>query len=163
LTVREALNEDAAEDPDRHTAGSGFGLATISTESTSRRRLAGAAWLWPLRRRLAVAVLSPTVFVVLVASSGGWALATSPGWTALVALVALVSAATLATYLPRGGAGPRLDLGCTPCAAVAALSVLASLFVLSSEPHDVPTAVLAVGISAFGLMQRLNNPATCPA
>jgi len=35
--------------------------------------------------------------------------------------------------------------------------------VLSSAPHDVSTAVLALGISVFGLVQRLNNPSTCPA
>jgi len=163
LTTRETLHEDTAKDPDQPAAGSASELPTISTDSTLRTRLAKAQGLWPLRRRLAVAVLSPTVFVVLVASAGAWALATSPVWTALVALVALVSATTLATYLPHRGSGPRLDLGCTPCAAVAAVSVLASLFVLSSEPHDVPTAVLAVGISAFGLLQRLNNPTTCPA
>lgn len=163
LTARESLQEDAALDTDPGAAGSADGFATLSTDSTSRTRLAKAQGLWPLRRRLVVAVLSPTVFIVLVASAGGWAPATSPAWTALVALTALVSASTLATYLPLRGSGQRLDLGCTPCAAVAAVSVLASLFVLSSEPHDVPTAVLAVGISAFGLLQRLKNPATCPA
>ncbi len=161
MTAREALSEDAAQAPERRAAASGSGLATISTGSTSRGRLVKLRGLWPLRRLLAVAALSPTVFVVLIAASGGWAVAASPGWTALVAAVALVSAATLATYLPRRGSS--LDLGCTPCAAVAALSVPASFFVLSSAPHDVPTAVLAVGISAFGLMQRLNNPVTCPA
>jgi len=132
-------------------------------DSTPRTRLATLQGQWPLRRRLAVAGLVPAVFVVLVASSGGWAFATSPGWTVLVALVAFASAATLASYLPHRGSGPRLDLGCTPCGAVAALSALASMLVLSSEPYDVPTAFLAVGISAFGLMQRLKIPTTCPA
>jgi hypothetical protein len=67
------------------------------------------------------------------------------------------------TYLPRPGTGLKLDLGCTPCAAVAALTVLASFGLLNSAPHDVSTAVLALGVSAFGLVQRLNNPSTCPA
>jgi len=127
-------------------------------------RYANALTAWPLRRRMAVVVIAPALFVLLmVAASGGWALTTSAGWTALVALVALICATTLATYLPSPGAGLRLDLGCTPCTAVAAVSVLASFGVLSSAPHDVSTAVLALGISAFGLVQRLNNPSTCPA
>jgi len=126
-------------------------------------RYANALTAWPLRRRMAVVVIAPALFVLLAAASGGWALATSPGWTALVAMVALVCATTLATYLPSPGVGLRPDFGCTPCAAVAAVSVLASFGVLSSAPHDVSTAVLALGISVFGLVQRLNNPSTCPA
>ena len=127
-------------------------------------RYANALTAWPLRRRMAVVVIAPALFVLLAAASGGWALATSPGWTALVALVALVCATTLAKYIPSPGAGLRPDLGCTPCAAVGAVSVLASFGVLSSAPHDVSTAVLALGISVvFGLVQRLNNPSTCPA
>jgi hypothetical protein len=84
-------------------------------------------------------------------------------WTALVAGVAIACATTLATYLPRPGTGLKPDLGCTPCAAVAAVTVLASFGLLNSAPHDVSTAVLALGVSAFGLVQRLNNPSTCPA
>jgi hypothetical protein len=129
---------------------------------TTQRRYANALTAWPLRKRMAVGLIAPVLFVLMVATSGGWAPATSPGWTALVAGVALASATTLATYLPRAGTGLRPDLGCTPCAAVAAVTVLASFGLLSSAPHDVSTAVLALGVSAFGLVQRL-NPSTCPA
>ena len=92
----------------------------------------------------------------------GFGPATSGGWAALVAMVALSCAITMATYLPCPGTGLRLDLGCTPCAAVAAVTVLASFGPLSSAPHDASTAVLALGVSAFRLVQRLNNPSTCP-
>ena len=129
----------------------------------AHRRYANALTAWPLRKRMAVGLVAPVLFVLMVATSGGWAPATSPGWTALVAGVALASATTLATYLPRAGTGLRPDLGCTPCAAVAAVTVLASFGLLSSAPHDVSTAVLALGVSAFGLVKRLNNPSTCPA
>lgn len=118
---------------------------------------------WPMRKRVAVAVLAPVLLVLSVSASGGWALATSRGWTALVALVALASAMTLASYLPSPGSGLKLDLGCTPCAGVAAVSVVASVVLLSSSPGDVPTAFLALGVAAFGLRQRLANPSTCPA
>ncbi len=127
------------------------------------RRLAWVQGAWPMRKRVAVAVLTPVLVVLSVSASGGWALATSRGWTALVALVALASAMTLASYLPSPGTGLKLDLGCTPCAGVAAVSVVASVVLLSSSPGDVPTAFLALGVAAFGLRQRLANPSTCPA
>jgi hypothetical protein len=129
----------------------------------ANRKHANVLAAWPLRRRMAVALAAPALFGLMVAVSGGWAPATSPGWTALVAGVALACATTLATYLPRPGTGLKPDLGCTPCAAVAAVTVLASFGLLNSAPHDVSTAVLALGVSAFGLVQRLNNPSTCPA
>ena len=129
----------------------------------AHRRYPHALAAWPLRMRVAVGLITPMIFALMVAVSGGWAPATSPGWTAIVALVAIACATTLATYLPRPGAGLRPDLGCTPCAAVAAVTVLASFGLLSSAPHDVSTAVLALGVSGFGLVQRLNNPSTCPA
>ena len=131
--------------------------------SVAHRRYANALAAWPLRRRMAVGLIAPVLFVLMVAASGGWAPTTLPGWTSLVAGVALTCATTLATYLPRPGTGLRLDLGCTPCAAVAAVTVLGSFGLLNSAPHDVSTAVLALGVSAFGLVQRLNNPSTCPA
>jgi hypothetical protein len=130
---------------------------------TTQRRYANALAAWPLRKRMAVGLIAPVLFVLMVATSGGWAPATSPGWTALVSGVAFACATTLATYLPRPGIGLRPDLGCTPCAAVAAVTVLASFGLLSSAPQDVSTAVLALGVSAFGLVQRLKDPSTCPA
>src|SRR5450759_1375308 len=129
----------------------------------AHRRYANAQAAWPLRRRLAVALIAPVLLALMVAVSGGWAPATSPGWTVLVAGVALACATTLATYLPRPGAGLGPDLGCTSCAAVAGVTVLASFGLLNSAPHDVSTAVLALGVSVFGLVQRLDNPSTCPA
>ena len=129
----------------------------------AHRRYANALAAWPLRRRMAVGLIAPVLFVLMVAASGGWVMATSPGWTALVAGVALASATTLATYLPRAGTGLKPDLGCTPCSAIAAVTVLASFGLVNSDPHDVSTAVLALGVSAFGLVPRLNNPSTCPA
>ena len=130
--------------------------------STAGRGWADALGAWPLRRRVAVAVLTPVMFMLSLAATGGWVVVTVPVWTALVAVLALASATTLATYLPLPGTGLKLELGCTPCAAVAAVSVLASLVLLSSAPHEVPTAILALGVAAFGLRQRLANPSVCP-
>jgi hypothetical protein len=108
-----------------------------------------------------VAVLSPALMALLAAVAGGTV--TPPGWMVLAGLVALTAAATLATYLPRPGTGARLDVGCTPCASVAAMTVPIAVVVLSMSPHDVPSAALALGVAAFGLRQRLTDPSTCPA
>jgi hypothetical protein len=135
----------------------------IGQRLATRTVFANAAGSWPLRRTVAVAVLSPLLFVLLIASAGGWAPEASLGWTAIVAVMALAAAATLATYLPRPGAGRKLELGCTPCAVVAALSVLGAAVVLGTSPYDVSTAVLALVVVGFGLAQRLTNPSTCPA
>jgi hypothetical protein len=130
---------------------------------TSGRRSIRARVLWPMRRIAAVALIAPALLALFVAASGGEQTAVPGGWTALVALLAVTSATTLATYLPLPGTGRRLDLGCTPCASVAALSVVIAGAVLTSTPHDVPTAILAVGVAAFGLRQRLANASTCAA
>ena len=150
--MRSIPETDPSVDPSADSAG-----------PTAPRRSANALAAWPMRRRVAVALAAPVLFGLMVTVSGGWASPTSAGWTALVALAALFSATTLATYLPHPGTGLKIDVGCTPCAAVAALTVLASFGLLSSAPRDVSTAVLAVGVSAFGLVQRLKNPSTCPA
>lgn len=125
------------------------------------RRWAKARAAWPARRIVVVAVLAPALMVLLTAVAGGSA--SPPGWTALAGLVALTTAATAATYLPRRGAGARLDVGCTPCASVAAITVPIAVVVLTTSPHDVPSALLALGVAGFGLRQRLTDPSTCPA
>lgn len=138
-------------------------LPLIGQRTVRRPWFANASGAWPLRRLVAVAVLSPLLFALLVGVAGGWAPGAALGWTVIVALTALAAAATLATYLPRPGAGRKLEVGCTPCAAVAALSVLGAAAVLSTAPYDVSKAVLALVIVGFGLTQRLTNPATCAA
>lgn len=107
-------------------------------------------------------MIFPALLLVQLSAGGGWTPGETYGWTALVVAVAVASAATLATYVPRVGPLTRLDLGCSPCAAVAALSVLAATAVLSTAPHDVPTAILAVVAAGFGLRQRLVNAGSCP-
>ena len=134
-----------------------------SRAARSGGRLARARAQWPMRRIVTVVAGTPALLALLLAASGGQATAIPGGWTALVALIAVMSATTLATYLPLPGTGRRLDLGCTPCAAAAALSVVIAGAVLVSTPHDVPTAILAAGVAAFGLRQRLANPSSCAA
>ncbi|WP_146192316.1 hypothetical protein [Cellulomonas sp. WB94] len=125
------------------------------------RRWSRARAAWPPRRLVAVAVIAPALMVLLTAVSGDSV--SPPGWTALAGLVALTAAATAATYLPRPGSGARLDVGCTPCASVAAITVPIAAVVLTASPHDVPSALLALGVAVFGLRQRLTDPSACPA
>ncbi|MGV8967573.1 MAG: hypothetical protein ACOH2F_15000 [Cellulomonas sp.] len=143
-------------------AGPGADVVGLDRPATSGR-FDRVRSRWPARRIAAVAVLTPALTALLVAASGGWETAIPGGWTALVALIAVTSATTLATYLPLPGTGRRLDVGCTPCASVAALSVVIAGFVLLSTPHDLPTAILAAGVAAFGLRQRWANPSSCAA
>ena len=124
-------------------------------------RLAKARAAWPLRRLVVVAVVAAALMALLVAIARRPV--TPPGWTALAGLVALTGAATVATYVPRPGSGARLDVGCTPCASVAALTVPIAVVVLNMSSHDVPSAILALGVAVFGLRQRLTDPSTCPA
>ena len=138
-------------------------MPLIGQRLATRAAFVKQAGSWPLRRIVAVAVLSPLLFVLLLAVAGGWAPGAPLGWTVLVALMALAAAATLASYLPRPGAGRKLEIGCTPCAAVAALSVVGAGAVLSTAPYEVSTAVMALVVVGFGLAQRLTNPSMCCA
>ena len=103
--------------------------------------------------------MAPVLMALQFLVAGG--ASTSRGWTVLAGLVALTASATLATYLPRPGSGARLDVGCTPCASVAALTVPIAAVVLNSA-LDVPSAILALGVAGFGLWRRLMDPSTCP-
>ncbi|NMR20236.1 hypothetical protein [Cellulomonas fimi] len=121
--------------------------------SAAAGRLGGGRW--PRRRVTATAVLTPALFAVLVAAGGGFP-AAAP-WTVLVALVAVAAAATLATYLPGPGKGRRPALGCSPCAAMAAMTVLAAAWFLQAAPHQPSMAAAALAAVGFGLLQRLTQ------
>ena len=114
---------------------------------------------WPTRRWVAAAVLFPAVaawFVVVAGSAG----ATMPaGWYALALVAAALGAGVLASYIPVTGVRP--DLGCTPCATVAALTVVAASMVLGSYGADVTGPLIASAILLFGLVQRLREPVSC--
>lgn len=127
-------------------------LPLSSTPATGAR--------WP-RRRVAVAtLLAPVLFAGLLVVGGGWPPAPAPAWVALVALAATGGAATFSTYLAAPGAGWRVDLGCAPCAAMPALSVLAALWLLSAAPHQWSMALAAAAVVGLGLAVRLVQAGT---
>lgn len=134
-----------------------------SVDLTGRPRSTDIRAAWPARRLVAVAVATPLLLGLLVVTSGGWGPAASAGWITLVSLTALAIATTVATYLPLPGTGLRIDVGCTPCALVAPLTAAVSVGLLSSATHDVPSAMLALGVAAFGVVQRLKSASSCAA
>ena len=115
---------------------------------------------WPRRRVLSGLLAVPVVGAALAGVGGG--LPGPVGWAALVGVASVIGAATLASYVPMRGTGRRLDIGCTPCAVVAALTLVGAAGILGGSPHDAASAALAVGLVAFGLLQRMTDPETCP-
>lgn len=83
----------------------------------------------------------------------------SPGWWALLAVVALLAALTLATYVPvpgatRGGAGP--------CAAAAVVFTVMAALALGGAGSSPISGIPALVLAAMGLGQRLLGTAACP-
>ncbi len=114
---------------------------------------------WPPRRWAAagvvLAVLLALSWVTLASYATAWW--SLPAWAA----TAVLSAVVLASYLPAPGGGLRLDLGCTPCAAVAALTVLLAYMSRASAPEDPTMAGVALLLLAAGVRQRLAGGAAC--
>jgi hypothetical protein len=122
--------------------------------------LLSALQSWTPRRRLALAALFPLVATWFVVVGRGSA-AVSPGaeWYAVVGVAALLGAAVLASYLPVSGR--RLDLGCTPCATLAALTLVGATMALRSYGSEPVGPLVAIAVLLFGLTQRMSQPATC--
>lgn len=112
-------------------------------------------------RRIWVGLLAaPLLWWLLSVAGGGLDAVTSPAWITFVALASIASAATLASYVPATGLTPAW--GCSSCAVVAAATVPVAAGLLASAPGEVPSASLALLVTAFGFAQRLRDPRTCP-
>ncbi len=112
---------------------------------------------WPRRRWITATALLPAVGLLC---AGGGAPQPWWGWPAAV-LTAVPAAMVLASYLPRPGTGRRLDVGCSPCAAVAALTVLLAVMARSTAPGDPTMALIGAVLVLAGLRQRLSDVAVC--
>lgn len=117
--------------------------------------------MWGRRRLVAAAVLAPVLFGLLVQSGGGWTPQPSPAWLALVAVAAVIGSLTLASYVPTRGTSWRDSLGCSPCAVVSGGTTIAAAFLLGAGPHLISTALPAVAVVLFGLVQRTGSTTTC--
>lgn len=114
---------------------------------------------WPTRRRVAAALLLPLVAVWFVVVGGSTQASPSPGWYAMVMVAAVLGAGVLASYVPVVGRG--LDLGCTPCAMMSALTLVGATIALRNYGPDVAGPLVAGAVLLFGLTQRMSQPATC--
>lgn len=115
-----------------------------------------------LRRPLTAVGVAPVLWVAFVWAGGGLGTGTTPAWVVLVTAAAALGASTAASYLPTTGPAGHLVWGCGPCAVTAAASLPLAGLLLTTGPHQVPTASLAVLLTGFGLVQRLRDPASCP-
>jgi hypothetical protein len=112
---------------------------------------------WPRRRRV-VAGTAVVPLAVLFASTG-------PGvWSVWVtgAVTAVPAALLLAGYVAAPGTGRRLDVGCSPCAAVSGATIVGALMMRSLAPGDLGIALVAAMLVVFGLAQRLAGVTACP-
>lgn len=114
---------------------------------------------WPTRRRVAAALLLPLVAVWFVVVGGSTQASPSPGWYAMVMVAAVLGAGVLASYVPVVGRG--LDLGCTPCAMMSALTLVGATIALRNYGPDVAGPLVAGAVLLFGLTQRMSQSATC--
>ena len=106
---------------------------------------------WPLRRWVvAGALVLPLASLYASMGSGNaW-------WDLPVTLVeALLAAMIVASYVPFPGSGERIAVGCTPCAAVAGMTVLGSLAMRATDPWDGGIAVVAVLTLGYGVIKRV--------
>lgn len=114
---------------------------------------------WSHRRWVAMALAVPVLTALYVRAAGTPLGQLSGAWLALGAVAATVGAAVLATYVPAEGW--HLEWGCSPCAAVAGLSLLGSLIAVSTYGAMAVGPGLAAAVSLYGLSQRLAPSAGC--
>lgn len=116
------------------------------------------AMLATRRRVAAILAVTPLLAAGYVRAAGLPVMDLAVAWLALNLVAAGLGAAVLASYLPASGWRP--DLGCSPCAAVAALSLVGSALAVGSYGPSLVGPALAAAITLYALTQRL-GPAAC--
>ncbi|HEX6247931.1 MAG TPA: hypothetical protein VFZ64_08685 [Nocardioidaceae bacterium] len=116
---------------------------------------------WPMRRRVALAVLLPAVAAWFVGLGRGGQVPPSVAWYGVALLASVLGAAVLASYVPVVGRG--LDLGCTPCATMSFLTLVGGSMAIRNYGADISGPLVAAALLLFGLTQRMSQPATCAA
>ncbi len=114
---------------------------------------------WPVRRRVAAALLLPLVATWFLAAGNTSPVTPGAAWYGVVAVASVLGAGVLAGYVPVAGRG--LDLGCTPCATLSALTLLGATMALRNYGPDIAGPLVAAVLLLFGLTQRMSQPATC--
>ena len=118
-------------------------------------------WLrgWPRRRWLAFPVAVAMLGFGYLTAVGVPVTTLPVAWLALALTAAGLGAAVLVSYLPASGWHPVL--GCSPCAAVAALTVLGSLVAVATYGPTFVGPALGAALTLFGLAQRLGESDRC--
>lgn len=116
---------------------------------------------WSPRRHVALALLAPGVVGWWFAAAGVTPTGASSLWLALALLAGLTGGAVLASYVPARGWRP--EVGCSPCATMAAVSLVGATIALHHYGNGVEGPAVAFAVTLFGLSQRLTQSPTCPA
>jgi hypothetical protein len=109
------------------------------------------------RRIVAMALATPLLMLGFLRAAAVPVGELAVGWLVVGLVAAVLGSAVLASYLPVSGWRP--DLGCSPCAAVAALTLVGAVLAIGSYGASVLGPGLAVAVTLFGLTQRLDNAA----
>ena len=120
-------------------------------------RTVGADWF--RRRTVVAAALTPVVATGLALASGVDVRGLSTAWLLLALVAAALSAGVLASYVPRRGLRP--EVGCTPCAALSALTVLGGILAVANYGASFLGPLVAAAVTLFGLTQRLGQVQAC--
>lgn len=111
------------------------------------------------RRRVATMLLAtPLLAAAYARASGVPVTSLTVPWLGLGLTAAALGAAVLASYAPARGWRP--DLGCSPCAAVAGMSLVGSVLAIGNYGVSLLGPGLACAVTLFAIAQRL-GPATC--
>lgn len=117
---------------------------------------------WPRRRWLAFAVFAPAMGALFAGPGGALANGAATGWDIPALLItAILAGAILASYVPAPGSRRLLEVGCSPCAVVAAASVIFAFMIRSSSPGEGTMAAFSILVLLAGLGQRLNDAQSC--
>lgn len=120
--------------------------------------------IWPARRWLAAMIAFPVMLTLfgLVDLAGSSRDGTSWWMWPWLILTGVLAAITLASYLAPPGARKLIEVGCSPCAAMAATAVAAAVIAHASAPASPFMAIVALALTAFAVRQRLADARTCP-
>lgn len=119
---------------------------------------------WPLRRWIAAGAAFPVMIALLVATGRGAGTAPAAWWVwPWLPVAAALAALVLASYLAGPGSGKLIEVGCSPCAAAAALAVGGALLAHGSAPGSPLMAVIAIGLILAAVRQRLTDATACAA
>ncbi|MHB1592870.1 MAG: hypothetical protein ACYCO9_13890 [Streptosporangiaceae bacterium] len=119
---------------------------------------------WPRRRWVVAAAAFPVLAIIFAVVGGGPATTASAWWFwPWLILTSALASVVLASYLARPGTGKAIEVGCSPCAAAAGVALVAALMAHASAPASPFMALVATGLAAFALRQRLTDASSCPA